>query len=546
MNVDRADLIAQLKTIHLFAELEEGQLARVAGHLESLVVPPGQAIYLHGSPADGFFLLARGQVSLSLGVQAGDPAYARLQAPDYFGIEAIGANRQRVTSAIALSEVEVRRLSAGSLQELAEQIPALAVSLEWVEHSFYLGLGKGMAWRSPDEGVYLATRRHPVALLLRLVPPALFAVLTVLPTAYLALTALSSLLLPLLLFVGALFVSLVWTVWVFVEWGNDHIIITSRRVVFMERVALWYDSRQEVPLDAILASEILRDQWGRMFGYGNVSARTFTGQVTLRQVPRPERVLRLVGWLRERSRTGQESEHREDVRRALRQRLGYEPPDPTAANPPVRNPAAVRGAGPRLLAGQLRLRSEENGTITYWTHWWMLIRRVWAPTLLLLLLAVVLLLSLSGLLPISVTVALLLFFGAGFVVFGWWVYEFSDWRNDRYIIGRDQLVDYYKRPLGTEQRRTAPIRNVQTIEYEREGIIGLLLNFGTVFIRIGNTEFTFNHVANPSDVQRELFQRYLDTNQQEKLREQERMEERMAEWIETYHEVTSRDGEAPT
>ena len=542
---DRAEAVAQLKSIHLFAELDETQLERVVARLEPLSFSPGQVIYLPKAPVDGLYLLLRGQVLLSLGTGASVPDYALLQPPDYFGIEAVGGRRERLTGAIAQGETEVFRLSVESLHRLAEKIPELAVSLEWIEHSYLISVGKRMPWRDPHEGVYLATRRHPIILLLRLVPAVVFAALTVLPTAYLALFPMAELLLPLILYMAALFISLAWVLWVFIEWGNDHIIITSRRVVFMERVALWYESRQEVPLEAILASEIVTDQWGRMFGFGNVSARTFTGQVTLRQVPRPERVIRLITWLRERSRDDRESEHRQEVRRRLRQRLGFEPETPTEEILASGQSAVPQDTRPGLVTDLFRLRAESNGVITYWTHWWMLVRRIWTPTLVLALLGMMLGLSLADLFPIPPAAALLIFFGAGFFVFGWWVYEFFDWRNDRYMIGRDQLVDLYKRPLGMEQRRTAPIRNVQTIEYEREGFIGLILNFGTVFIRIGNTEFTFNHVANPSDVQRELFQRYLEYNQREKQHEQERMEERMAEWIETYHEVTGREDDPP-
>lgn len=543
MNPDRAEAAAQLQSIYLFADLDEEQLEQVSAHLVRTVYAPGQVIYRPKDPVDDLYLLVRGQVLLSFGNDAGAPVHARLKAPDVFGIEAIGARRERLTGAIAQTETEVLRLPANRLKRIAEKFPELAITLEWIEHSFLLSLGKPMPWRDPQEAVYLATRHHAMVLLLRLFPALVFTALTVLPTAYLALGPMADMLLPLVLYMVALCISLVWTVWVFIEWGNDHIIITGRRVVFMERVALWYESRQEVPLEAVLACEIVRNQWGRMFGYGNVLARTYTGQVMLRDVPRPEQVVGLINWLRERAREDRESEHRQEVRRRLRQRLGIEPAAPAEEITPAGTAAQRTESVFDWLTNLFRLRSEADGVITYWTHWWMLLRRIWAPTIILGILGFLLAFSLTKASPIDPTIGLLIFFGGGLFVFGWWIYEFFDWRNDRYIIGRDQLVDLYKRPLGTEQRRTAPIRNVQTIEYERDGIIGLLLNFGTVFIRIGNTELTFNHVANPSEVQRELFQRYLDYNQREKLREQEHMEERMAEWIETYHEVTGSDEE---
>ena len=55
-----------------------------------------------------------------------------------------------------------------------------------------------------------------------------------------------------------------------------------------------------------------------------------------------------------------------------------------------------------------------------------------------------------------------------------------DWHNDIYLITPDQVVDVNKKPLGHEERQAAPLKNILGIEYKRLGIIGLLLNFGTV------------------------------------------------------------------
>ena len=98
------------------------------------------------------------------------------------------------------------------------------------------------------------------------------------------------------------------------------------------------------------------------------------------------------------------------------------------------------------------------------------------------------------------------------VIFGWWLYQYIDWHNDVYLITSDQVVDVNKKPLGHEDRQAAPLKNILGIEYKRLGIIGLLLNFGTVFIRVGDRQLTFDQVFNPSEVQRELFHRLTAKN----------------------------------
>jgi uncharacterized membrane protein YdbT with pleckstrin-like domain len=143
--------------------------------------------------------------------------------------------------------------------------------------------------------------------------------------------------------------------------------------------------------------------------------------------------------------------------------------------------------------------------ITYRTHWFILLGKIFLPTLFLFLTLTLLILRLVNvfkLLTLSSTVLLCLLL---FLIFGlWWLYQYVDWRNDRYIISEKELIDIYKRPLGVEQKRTAPLENILSIDYERPNLIHLILNFGTVFIRVGEASLTFNNVFNPSEVQREI------------------------------------------
>ncbi len=115
----------------------------------------------------------------------------------------------------------------------------------------------------------------------------------------------------------------------------------------------------------------------------------------------------------------------------------------------------------------------------------------------------------------------------------WWLYQYFDWYNDQYILTKDQLIDVSRKPLGYEDRRSAPVKNIQTVEFKRKGLIGLVLNFGTVHIQIGNEELTFDNIYDPSQIQGEVYlqlKKYQD--------EQQHLEgQRMAEWITTYDQI---------
>jgi hypothetical protein len=156
----------------------------------------------------------------------------------------------------------------------------------------------------------------------------------------------------------------------------------------------------------------------------------------------------------------------------------------------------------------------------------------------LLVLIVGLAFNLAGVFLLLSTQALFwLLFLVGGVFMGMILYEAVDWKNDVYIVSNEYLIDVNRKPLGLEQRKTAPLRTVQSVEFERVGLAGLLLNFGTVSIRVGETTLTFDHVYNPASVQRELFQRISEKERSLKKKAVEEDEQRLTDWIEVYHHL---------
>ncbi|HTX79142.1 MAG TPA: hypothetical protein VMC62_05715, partial [Longilinea sp.] len=102
----------------------------------------------------------------------------------------------------------------------------------------------------------------------------------------------------------------------------------------------------------------------------------------------------------------------------------------------------------------------------------------------------------------------------------------------------------YRKPFGDEQKQAALLKNIQTIEYKRNGPIGYLLNFGTVYIRVGDTDFHFENVYDPSEVQRELFERFMVSKEKEQQANIQAERQRLGDWIETYHKVVG-EGQNP-
>ena len=193
---------------------------------------------------------------------------------------------------------------------------------------------------------------------------------------------------------------------------------------------------------------------------------------------------------------------------------------------------------------------EEGNTITYRKHWFVLLRRIWLPTLLLLALAGLLV---SRLVQLAASPGLSLIQnlsdGSRIVdttaltlpilmipVLGWWIYQYLDWSNDIFRVSSDQILDIDRKPFGTEQRRAAPLDNILSTEYKREGFAGYIFNFGTVYITVGGAQLTFDNVLDPAGVQSDIDTRRMARIASKKKDQMKSERERMAEWIASYHQ----------
>jgi hypothetical protein len=183
------------------------------------------------------------------------------------------------------------------------------------------------------------------------------------------------------------------------------------------------------------------------------------------------------------------------------------------------------------LARLFKLKQVDGLSVTYRTHWFILLKKIFLPSLLVLCCVILSILYLAN--SITFLTPVIFFFLDVFLLiigFAWAYYEYYDWRDDVYVVTMDQIIDIYRKPLSTELRRAAPIRNIQSLQYKRNGIIGLLLNFGTVKILVGNEDFTFDLVYTPADVQQLIFERFLDFSENARSFEQRRM----ADWLVAY------------
>jgi hypothetical protein len=542
MPADRNNIAEMLKRIHLFRGVDEQRLLSAADLMEPVNLGPSTLIYEAGDDPDYFYFVYDGRVRILQHRRETGQSHqlGYMVEGDYFGHELLESGWARQVTAETDTEVILLRISEANFIDILQIVPLLGKRLQLILDSYRLMLQLRFKWANPDEIFYFLARRHVLFLWVNILPPFSLGLITLSVLLYFYLvTNLSLTVLTIMFLSGIGFFA--WFVWAFVDWANDYFIVSNQRIVFQERVVLLYDSRQESPNEAIQSTSINTTQLGRILGYGRVAIRTYIGTILFRDVANPEQVMALIQEQQVRSQSRSRQAELKAIETAVQRKIDQLP----AATPPPPRPGplpAKPSAFQRFMSDLLHLRYEMGGTILYRTHWFHLLGKILIPSVLLIgMTGFTIMILVYQTFPISIlaTCSLMGILLVG--VFLWWLYQYVDWHNDVYLITPDQIVDVDKKPLGRESRQAAPIKNILSIEYKRLGIIGLVLNFGTVYIRVGDQLLTFDNVYNPSEVQRELFHRLAARNYSERQSQAEAERQRIAEWIGAYHRVVNQN-----
>lgn len=540
---DQTEIREFLDNFYLFKTLSPAVVDKITAKAHLVKVQPQRIIYRAGSENKYFYIVISGSL-LEQRVGKEDFSLA-LSETECFGYEALSAERYPYRSSVTAKTSSILlSIENQDILDLSKQIPELKQIFSLLLRNYHLQQRKHLSWRNSGERVLYMSRRHISDLYTGLIAPLGVAVL-----GYLVVLVLFNLLpqpVSPSIFQWSGFVAILcvlWAMYNIVDWTNDYYIFTNQRVVLLEKVILFYDSRQESPLEAVQSITTSTELFGRMMTFGNVSIRTYTGLVNFPHIEAPQMIINLVENSVRMIRDQHLADQSKQIEQSIRDRIQGSQFNQKGDSPvPVKsegfNPSVIKKEG--FLIKLLKLKEVAADTITYRTHWFILIAKTIAPFLLFVATLTALIFRLNGYLPkIPIQIAGISAAILCLSAWLWWIYQFIDWRNDVYIITPDQVVDINRKPLGHEERRAAPIKNIQTIEFKRVGIFGLLFNFGTVFIRIGDSELTFDYVSDPSSVQRDLFERFMQLAEQEKQTRLEQENQRMGAWIETYHRLVA-------
>jgi hypothetical protein len=533
-----------LRQIPLLRSLSEEELQSIAGSLRVRHLSTDETLFETGTPAEALYLLASGTLEISQpSPEAGSVPVplGSLHPGDMLGVHEVLDLASFDYACRATAPCEVFLWRRNLLRTFLDAHNGLEAEFRYSGQVAHQALRLRPEWLRTDERALAAGRRHPYAFWRSLLLPLLlqFVLVTVLAVALgvgfawggcgasaLAILAAASL--------G----------WKWIDWRNDYFVLTNQRVIWLEKVVALYDSRVEAPLHTILSLNIKSSVAGRWLGFGDLIIRTYTGQVTLPSVARPDLLALLLedGWRRQREH--QVRQEREAMARSL-QAHAEQQATPSTASALLSGAASQRAArAVGLDRWSLEMRFVDGEVITYRKHWAVLLRQLFWPGLLLVLSLGLVILRLAGawaFLPSAITYLIL----GGLMVASivWWLYEFMDWTNDVYQISSTHILSIHKKPLGDEERQVAALDNILGTEVDRKGLIGQLLNFGNVTVNVGSTQLDFEGVFNPVSAQQDIVRAQEALIQRKRGVELGQRRDEMVELIHLYDRRKSSGGD---
>jgi uncharacterized membrane protein YdbT with pleckstrin-like domain len=541
-----------LRQIFLFGSLNDEQLDDLLGRLELVEYTENQIVFNQGDAAEYFYVVYQGRVKITRSDPIEEKLWGMFGSGEYFGEQALLLKQPRSATAVAVDSAILFQISLEVFRLLIDNYPVVRADLIAVIGSRELSRRVKFEWLGKEEVIYLISQKHEFFLYRSLILPILVGLLAI--PVFIFGNGISSSFFHTISLLGSAFMlamAVLWSIWNRLDWGNDYYLVTNQRVLWIERVIGLYNSRREAPLTTILAVNVTSSQVGRILKYGNVDVRTFTGSIFMRNMARPNLFASFVKGHQFIAQQHMKEAELKDMQVALKQSLGINQSDTvqTVHKPLQRISTQKPSPKPQTVSLKERMqtffkvRYEKGGVVTYRKHYLILLSKIGSASL-----------AFLGLLAFSIFVIWQSFSGNSFIfslgawiilllpmftiVVLWWGYQYLDWSNDIYRLTPDQILDIEKKPLGSEDKKTAPLDSILSIEHARNGIIELLFNYGDVTINVGETKFLFHGVYNPDQVHQDVAD-YMESRKRRKRSVEAKSEqERMVNWFKTYYQQT--------
>ena len=537
---------AFIENIHIFKGISEDHLFEIAERLDDKRVKAGEVILDMEQPASSFYIIYGGRVDKER--QGDGQKHSRLSGGDYFGSDIFFEGKKRSAKLTAQQDGLLLELPGAVFDEIPEAINFLREQLELFMPCRELLDRTHFDWIKENEAVYFAVNKHPILFWRRAPMPILLLLGSIF---FLVFGIWYDSIMPMIFSGLGFIIGAIWLAWDFLDWRNDYYIVTNQRVVWLEKIIGFYDSRQEAHLVEVKSIDAKTDAVVQsFFDYGHVNVNTIFGSVDLRYIPYPRQAHVLIEELWQRSKITEQKRAKEQLQQAIvdqikearseAEKKRKPAPKPVEEKPkPTLTERLIANRSQKKKTGLFSLRYEDGKEIIYRKHIVVLFAKTALPALISLVstgyLFYQLALYLLGRDSLQLSFILLLAVGT-IVAWGWLAYRYVDWSNDIFKVSENKIFDIDRKPFGDVQSRSAELVNIESTEYRREGLLSVFFNYGTVYINIGAEEFEFENVLDPGAVQQDINHRYKAVQEKKKLADEKKERDNMLKWLVAFHE----------
>jgi hypothetical protein len=287
------------------------------------------------------------------------------------------------------------------------------------------------------------------------------------------------------------------------DWLNDELILTNQRVVYdndqvLIPILLERREQQQIFLEDVQDVNATTETYAKHWlGYGTIKVKSarINGDITFESASEPMLMQqKIMGQVRALRKTLSD----QNYVRLVEDRVYGQKGAPDKPSLQLRETRVMRWL--RWLVPDNPEIDEATATIIWRPHWLFLLRGLIGPLVWLTLGGLAVLIGASLLVPDPLLITLAT--AVVVVVFLLWAaWEWEDYRNDRYILTPEKVIDIEKKPFGPEDRREAGLGAVNNISSQTT-YISNLLGYGDVVLTTagGGGAFTFSRVPRPRDV----------------------------------------------
>ncbi len=551
-----AELTAHLSKIRLFESLNSQQIALIAKMGKVVRYERGQVIIREGDTDKVFYVILQGQVRVWVHPQGGPRQLRNYhEAGDFFGeLIFFEGHETRAATVDVIDDVELVCFGPEGFNLIMSHPQIANYIRDWSQRRIERSNRpfRGKHW---DEISIVLAHKSWVALIQLIAFPISILVLIwalIWLLAHFGVILLEAALSVLLAVTIAI---ALWVFWVVEDWRNDEFIVTSKRLIHIERILIppFPVERYEAPIDQVQdVTTVNHGLWTVLFGVRSLEIKTAgAGTIRFPYLDDAASISNEIFHARNLARTRRTIEERSRIREALHKELAREISSLSPLESGEKLPITPEPQGILLKLIDYfvpRIRIVKPNQIIWHKHWLVLLREAGAQFVLLVLSVALFIMALSwpGLAaPLRWYLLVPLSGLAVLASFGWYVWRYDGWRNDVYIVTDTRIIDIEGSPfhLKKETRIEGAFDTIQNTDYSSPNWLARVLRIGRVTVSTAAKKdaFTFDDVFHPEEVQQEIFKRLMAYRERKELAEAASRSAEMSKWFGAYHQIVKKE-----